>query len=800
MFKVLACLTEHDWRLVALSVLICVVASVTAVNLFNRARASLGRPRRIWIVTAAIAGGCGIWATHFVAMLAYSPGVPVGYGIGLTLLSLVAAVTITGLGLWIALASHSWLSPAATAAVGGAVVGGGIVIMHVTGMWALEVPGRVGWDRSLLVASIVFGIVLGSAALATAIHGDGLRYAAAASVLLILAIVSHHFTAMAAVEIAPDPLLMVEEFSLSPAALAVAVANAAFAILLLSLAGAFADRRLKDKEYQLARAVNNMAQGVVMFDASQRLIVCNDRYIDMYNLSPELVKPGCTLADVIEERKRQRGLNRDPGRYLQEIVDAMSSGSTLTATVEHDDGRIIYVVNRPIGNGCWVGTHDDITDRKRTERLVEHLAHHDSLTDLPNRVAFAAQLKKSLDRAARSGGHIALLCIDLDRFKEVNDVFGHHTGDLVLCEAADRLRAAAEGAFVARLGGDEFIVISAGGPQPDTAQALADRLVAEMNRDMDLEGKLVSVGLSVGVAIYPMDGGDTETLQVNADAALYRAKSEGRGLVRFFQPSMDEALRERRVLQHDLRAAVARDELYLNYMPQADMGGAVVGLEALVRWRHPTRGLIAPDTFIPIAEESGLIIPMGERILREACHEAAAWPNPLQIAVNLSPIEFRHGDLAGQIHAILLETGLKPSRLELEITEGVLIGDFSRALAILGRLKALGTRIVMDDFGTGYSSLSYLQAFPFDKIKIDQSFISNIGRCGQAKPIIRAVIGLGHNLDIPVVAEGVETSEQLAFLAQEGCDAAQGYLIGKPAPIAALDGVVGRAGFRRAAG
>ena len=798
MFTLLACLTEHDWRLVALSILICLVASVTAVNLFNRARASLGRPRLIWILTAAVAGGCGIWATHFVAMLAYKPGVPVGYGVGLTVLSLVAAITITGLGLWAALTSHK--SASASATLGGAVVGGGIVIMHFTGMWALEVPGHVEWDIPLTVASIVFGIVLGSAALTVAIRGETLQYAAVASVLLMLAIVSHHFTAMAAVEIVPDPVHVVDEFSLSPAALAVAVANAAFAVLLLSLAGAFADRRLKDKEYQLARAVNNMAQGVVMFDANQRLIVCNDRYIEMYGLSPELVTPGCTLADVIEERNRQGGLNRDPKKYLEEIVTAMTGGSTLTATVEHDDGRIIYVVNRPIGNGCWVGTHDDITDRKRTERLIEHLAHHDSLTDLPNRAAFAAQMKKILGRAANRGGHVALLCIDLDRFKEVNDVFGHQTGDLVLCEAADRLRAAAEGAFVARLGGDEFVVISAGGAQPDTAQELADRLVAEMSRDMELEGRLLSVGLSVGVAIYPMDGANGETLQANADAALYRAKSEGRGLVRFFQPSMDEALRERRALQHDLRAAVAKDELYLNYMPQADMSGAIVGLEALVRWRHPTRGLIAPDKFIPIAEESGLIIPMGERILREACHEAATWPNPLQIAVNLSPIEFRHGDLPGQIHAILLETGLNPSRLELEITEGVLIGDFSRALAVLGRLKALGTRIVMDDFGTGYSSLSYLQAFPFDKIKIDQSFISNIGRCAQAKPIIRAVIGLGQNLDIPVVAEGVETQEQMLFLAQEGCDAAQGYLIGKPAPIATFEHVVGRVSYRRAAG
>jgi EAL domain-containing protein (putative c-di-GMP-specific phosphodiesterase class I) len=300
------------------------------------------------------------------------------------------------------------------------------------------------------------------------------------------------------------------------------------------------------------------------------------------------------------------------------------------------------------------------------------------------------------------------------------------------------------------------------------------------------------VGLSIGVAIFPTDGNTATTILANADAALYRAKAEGRGTIRFFEADMDKRLRERRALQHDLRSAIERGQLSLHYQPQVRMDGSAIGFEALVRWDHPVRGSVPPATFIPLAEESGVIIPMGQWILREACREAASWPLPLQIGVNLSPVQFRHGDLPGLVHAVLLETGLAAGRLELEITEGVLIGDFSRAVSILRRLKALGVRIAMDDFGTGYSSLSYLQSFPFDKIKIDQAFISNLDRNTQSSAIVRAVIGLGHGLSLPVSAEGVETKEQLNFLLRESCDEAQGFLFGRPQPIEAYAALIGR--------
>ncbi|OIQ65825.1 cyclic di-GMP phosphodiesterase Gmr [mine drainage metagenome] len=371
-------------------------------------------------------------------------------------------------------------------------------------------------------------------------------------------------------------------------------------------------------------------------------------------------------------------------------------------------------------------------------------------------------------------------------------MFGHAAGDDVLRKLSQQLRAFAGDAYLARLGGDEFTLITPNGDQPELAEILVRRLQAGVAADLELNGQHLRVGISIGVAIFPADGADATTLLNNADAALYRAKTAGRGKTRFFEVDMDNRLRERRTIQHELDSAVVRNELRLFYQPQAKIGGTITGFEALVRWYNPQRGMVSPATFIPVAEESGLIAQIGEWVLREACREAASWPQPLQIAVNLSPIQFRHGDLAGLVHSVLLETGLAPKRLELEITEGVLVEDFARGVSILRRLKTLGVRIAMDDFGTGYSSLSYLQSFPFDKIKIDQSFISNVKGNPQSAAIVRAVIGLAHGLGLPVLAEGVETKAQLDFLAAESCDEVQGYLLGRPHPIVEYSELIGR--------
>jgi diguanylate cyclase (GGDEF)-like protein/PAS domain S-box-containing protein len=472
------------------------------------------------------------------------------------------------------------------------------------------------------------------------------------------------------------------------------------------------------------------------------------------------------------------------------------------ATPEHEietarQGRRLIVAKKaaiPDENGqaqYLLTVMEDITDRRRAEQHISHLAHNDSLTGLPNRASCLEYLSKALDEASKGDEQFAVMCLDLDRFKEANDVYGHLIGDGLLREVAGRLQEFAQGAFLARIGGDEFIVVLRGAEVSDAAEQLGERLVAAFKRDFEVDGHRIQIGLSIGVAMFPHDGDDVKTLIANADAALYQAKSEVRGSVRFFEAKLGARLREHRELQADLRMALEQDQLSLHYQPQKKIGSnELVGFEALARWQCPKRGMVAPGTFIPIAEQCGLIIPLGEWILREACREAATWSQPLRIAVNISPVQFQHGDLPRLVHSVLLETGLRADRLELEITEGVLIDDFSRAVSVLRKLKALGVHIAMDDFGSGYSSLSYLHAFPFEKIKIDRTFIDGLETNHHSIAIVRAIITLGHSLNIPILAEGVETQSQLDFLAKEKCDEVQGFLIGRPGPIAVYDHLI----------
>jgi diguanylate cyclase (GGDEF)-like protein/PAS domain S-box-containing protein len=506
---------------------------------------------------------------------------------------------------------------------------------------------------------------------------------------------------------------------------------------------------------------------------------------------------GLTAADIFNPKEAKLIIGRDEaaikkrGLLTEEhpisTKDGLRLFLTRRVTVLDDAGEPQYLIK----------THEDVTDRRQTESRMAHMAYHDGLTDLPNRAAFLQALAQMVEACEGTGEEFAVLSVDLDGLKEINDVFGHAVGDKLLIEVARRIQSSARGGVVARLSGDEFGLLI-DGKQPAAGQALAEQLAAAVASEFLIDGKSVRTGLTTGIAVFPHNGLDAASLLTNAGAALFRAKAKSRGSISIYEPEMDYQIRDRRALHQDLSHAINNGELSLHYQPQAMSGptvasSEVIGFEALARWLHPVRGFVPPGDFIPLAEESGLIVKMGEWILREACREAASWPAPLQIAVNLSPAQFMHGDLVGLLHSILLETGLAPGRLELEITEGVLIEDFDRGLALLRRLKSLGVRISMDDFGSGYSSLSYLQAFPFDKIKIDRAFVINLGRNPQSAAIVRAVIGLGHGLEMSIVAEGVETQEQLAFLADQGCDAVQGYFIGRPAPIAQYAGLVGGA-------
>ena len=532
-------------------------------------------------------------------------------------------------------------------------------------------------------------------------------------------------------------------------------------------------KRLSDGQYVLA---NRSAEATL---SVRREDVIGRKLEDIYN--PTDAK---FILKRDEDAVRKKGIVTE--EHPIQTENGLRLFLTRRVTVLDENGEPQYLIK----------TNEDITDRRETESRMAHMAYHDSLTDLPNRAAFLLALSQMIEACKDTTEEFAVLSIDLDRLKEINDVFGHEVGDKLLIEVSRRIEKAVQGGVISRLSGDEFGLII-DGAQPEAALNLANRLLETMREEIVIDGRSLRMGLTTGISIFPRNGGTAEELLANADAALFRAKAKSRGSVSFYAAEMDQQVRDRRALHQDLSTAIRNGDLSLHYQPQARARHKIVtdhvlGFEALARWVHPVRGFVPPSEFIPLAEESGLIVEMGEWILREACREAASWPKDLQIAVNLSPAQFMHGDLVGLVHSILIETGLAPGRLELEITEGVLIEDFDRGLSLLRRLKALGVRIAMDDFGSGYSSLTYLQSFPFDKIKIDRAFVMNLGRNTQSAAIIRAMIGLGHGLNISIVAEGVETQEQLSFLADEACDQVQGYFLGKPAPMADYAEWIGR--------
>jgi diguanylate cyclase (GGDEF)-like protein/PAS domain S-box-containing protein len=916
MYGVVTCLVqEHNLRLVLVAGILCFLANLATVSFIGRAREANRAARITWASVAAGAGGFGIWATHFVAMLAYDPGHAFRFDFALTLVSLGLAFVAT-----FAAAALVLIIPTRSAAAGaGVVFGAGVSCMLFTGMSAIEFAGAIVWDRSLVFAAIFAAIFMAPIGFVIALS-RGAKVVVLAAGILSLAIICMHFIAMGAATFVPDLSMAIEVGSMSrplmlstivvvslsligSAATAAIVSSRAarsskasernfqllvrgvtdYAIYMLDPAGvvtnwnAGAERakgyvakeiigqsfarfysrddqaagmpelalstaresgrfeaegkryrkdgtwfwahvviqpirdedgvligyakitrditrqkqdsdRIAQVTQNLDLALENMSQGICLFDRHERLILCNGRYREMFKFPKGFVGPGVSYWDIVRKGYEMSYFDpRDALTRAQEhynrYMSAMRSGQR--GIVHRTAGGQTFRIGlNVLTDGGWVSTFEDISEQVRSEEQIAFMARHDSLTELPNRAAFMSHLESEVLHAESSDHRLAVIGIDLNRFKQINDQLGHGVGDAVLKEISRRmLRVIGANQIFARFGGDEFVAAMRY-DEIGEVSVLLDRMMSEFNRPMDVEGHRLSTGASMGVALYPNDGQSPEALIANADLAMYRAKGSLSGQVCFYDVEMDEAARDRTKMAKELWVAIEEKQLHLNYQVQKSVPtGEITGYEVLLRWRHPERGLVSPADFIPVAEECGAILPIGEWVLREACREAAGWPVAHKIAVNLSPVQIAHTDMPALVHRVLIETGLKPSRLELEITESSIFSDKQRALHALRAIKALGVSIAIDDFGTGYSSLETLQSFPFDKIKLDRSFLADVERSEEAKAMVRAILALGQGLRIPVLAEGVETSIQLDILRQEGCHEAQGYLLGRPMPI-----------------
>ncbi len=780
-------IADHDFRLVALAGAVCFLATLVAIILFNNAESSAGRERWVWLSLDAAAAGYGIWATHFITILAYKGTLGAGYSLFLTLLSLAIAIFVTWIGFAIAARDFSWWS----AAVAGAIVGFGVAVMNFAGILALDLPGTTTWSPPLVVAVIVLGTLPGCFAFVVA-RSKNWRSILIASVLATFAVLSMHFMTIAAMRFTPDSHRTLNQASLSAQSLSLLVAAGAAIILGMCLVAAVSDMqskgRLRQQKILLDSAIENMSQALCMFDSEGHIAVCNERYTKMFNLMPTAIK-GLSLLDILKYQKTSGEFGGDPEEFFARITADARAGNSVSRILEMPDGRTLRAMDHPMHGGGWVTTFEDITEWREVQAQIMHMAHHDALTNLPNRAGFHDKLEQAVFQIARQG-HLAVLCIDLDHFTDVNDSLGHPIGDKLLKEVARRLTGCVHrGDTVARLGNDEFAIVQLGvESQSSEVSTLATRVIEAIAAPYEIHGHPIIIGACIGIAIAPDDGSDPDQLLKNADLALYLAKESGRDTYRFFETGMDARAQERRTLMLDLRAALRRSEFVVYYQPIYDLASdQIIAFEALVRWNHPMRGLRPPSSFIPIAEETGLIVPLGDWVLRQACIDAASWSKNAAVAVNLSPAQFQNRDPVPSVFSALAESGLAPHRLVLEITESVLLQDSAATLTALHKLRGHGVRISLDDFGTGYSSLSYLRSFPFDKIKIDQSFVHELKPDGDSMAIVRAISGLGKSLRITTLAEGVETAAQLALLRTEGCSEVQGFLFSAPRPAADVE-------------
>ena len=552
------------------------------------------------------------------------------------------------------------------------------------------------------------------------------------------------------------------------------------------------ERRETENAGTLSTTLENIAQGLLMIDSDHRVAAYNQRALELLGLPGRLLEGRPRFEDVVAHQ-RQQAEAASADECAADFVDAYGlSDKPYTRQCTRPDGRVVEVLSQPLPGGGLVRTYTDVTEHKAADARIRFLAYHDSLTLLANRVV----LQDYLDQAvtARVGPELdmisglALLYIDLDRFKPVNDTYGHAIGDQLLIEVAQRMRGMVrEEDLVARMGGDEFAIVQIAVGQPGAAASLAERLIKRMSDPFLFNGMRISLGLSIGIGVFSNSGGGAAELRRNADVALYRAKESGGNTYQFFDAAMDQRQQAQYQMEQDLRDAVGLHAFHLMYQPITDVEtDAIVGFEALLRWTHPTRGAVGPEEFVTLAELNGLIVPLGHWVLETACAEAVRWPARLRVAVNLSPLQFRQGNLAEEVVGVLLRTGLAPDRLELEVTEGLLLEETGQVLQAMYSLQGLGVSMTLDDFGTGHASLSYLRRFPFNKIKIDKSFIRNLREDSQSLAIVEAVLLLSRRLGLNVVAEGVETEAQLATLRELGCPLIQGFLKGPPMLAAAI--------------
>lgn len=778
---------KHDYQLLLIALALCLISSFTAVSLNERARSSQEKQRDHWILLSAASLGVGVWSTNLISIFAYDFKFSASYSASIVVATLLVPTLAAAVGF--RMAAYNRTKRARGTA--GLIVGLGIIGAHFLAVYAIDYSGSSQQGTDYVLAAILVGLGLsGAAHVGMNKTQDIVRYCVSAG-LLTAAICGTHFIAMAGVKFDLDLAAGSMQAGASEAYWVIGVSLVTLGFLAFSLSSAFVDGTRRDgkvlETVRLKSLADAALEGIVVLDAGGHIVNVNESFS---NLS------GRRLMELRGHHVQQYFSDFDGNHNICSLTE--NAAHLSEASLKSVQGELIptelffrqATVNGEIQHVVVVR---DLREKKEAEKQISYLSNYDVLTGLANRQLMMDGLFHAVPFAARNSTIVAIHYIDVDGFKDLNSVTGQQGGDALLTILATRLKACAgEVDTVARIGADQFCIIQERITQPEQAGMLAEKICKRVSEPFSVETTMVAVSVSIGIAAAPNDAEMPSDLLAYAEIAMKNAKKSAGNSYHFYEEALDKAQFQRRQLKNDLVGAVERGEITMAYQPQFGARASdVIGFEALVRWQHPKRGAISPAEFIPLAEATGQIIELGQWIIEEACREASTWARPLTIAVNLSPVQFQQDSLPEIVDNALKNSGLAPERLEIEITEGVLINDMDHALHVLGRLTASGAKLAMDDFGTGYSSLSYLRRFPFDKLKIDQSFIRNIQDSEQSRCIVRGMIGLAHGLKVPILAEGVETEEQFSMLRVEGCDEIQGYFLGKPKPISEYSNLTG---------